>query len=402
MNLVVPDLELPTIRHIEIPATEYQRRLGLVQGEMERRGFQLGIGYGTPVMPGDPQYLSGFDPQIENGAFIVSGRGLWIVGGPEGQVQAEDQMKLGDFRIIEEFKLPGVDYVGKKFFPLRAVLEEAAGGKVETVGLLTSPAVMSSEWVDLVSRAAGPNAEFIAAPDILRTARYAKSEIELECHRISNRIATAALQAMLPAVRPGATELAVAARADYVMKTLGAEGTGFATIVLSGARINTIIGRATKKRIETGEPVLLSVSARYEGYCSALGRTVIAGAARPEQTVFLDLGVEAYNLAAERLRAGGPARDVDIAARDYLATADLGDYHTYSVGHGTGLTECQEAEPLGRLSDYVIPRGIAVMVDVGIFGHPVHRGFRFEDSFLINHDGRTERLTDIPMRLDAA
>lgn len=400
----VPEMDrrgLPTIDQVEIPPAEYQRRLRRVQDELRQRDLQVGIGYGTPAMPGDPQYLSGCDPQIENTAFIVSEHGLWVVGGPEGAVQAVDQMKIGAFRILDEFRLPGVDYVGIVFHPLREVLHEAAGARIDTIGVLTSPAVMSVEWRELVRRAAGDEVRVVEVADILRRARYEKSSIELECHRNSNRIANAAFRAALPAVRPGVTELEVAAHADFVLKSLGAEATGFDTIVLSGERINTIIGRASKKRIEQGEPVLISVSARYEGYCSAVGRTLVAGGADVQQVAFLDHGLQAYELAAARLVSGQPARDVDVSARDYLIGVGLGDYHAYSVGHGTGLTECQEAEPCSKLSDYLLPRGIAAMVDVGIFGHPIHHGFRFENSFLIDANGTTECLTDVPMRLYA-
>ena len=398
-STLVGTAALPSITHVGIPAEEYARRLRAVQDALAERGLQVGVGYGTPAMPGDPQYLSGFNPQVEDSAFVVSARGLWLVGGPEGEVQAADQARLGEFRNLEEFKLPGVGYIGKTFVSLRDVLDEAAGEPIRSVGVLTSPAVVSVQWLDLVREAVGGATNVSDASDILRMARYHKSDVELRCMQVSNRIADAALLAMLPLVRPGATELEVAARGDCVIKTLGAQGVGFSTIVLSGQRIDTIIGNASRKRIQDGEPVLLTVSARYNGYCSAIGRTVIAGEASHEQLELLDHGCNAYDLAVERLVAGAPARDGDLAARHHLAGLGLGDYHTYSVGHGSGLTECQEAQPLGANSDYAIPSGIAVMVDVGIFGHPVHHGFRFEDSFAIDHGGRTARLNDVPMRL---
>jgi len=40
-----------------------------------------------------------------------------------------------------------------------------------------------------------------------------------------------------------------------------------------------------------------------------------------------------------------------------------------------------------------------MMIDVGLFGHPRFYGARHEDAFLISHDGKTERLTDLPMRV---
>jgi Xaa-Pro aminopeptidase len=89
---------------------------------------------------------------------------------------------------------------------------------------------------------------------------------------------------------------------------------------------------------------------------------------------------------------------VDLAARNYLGSVGLGHYHAYGVGHGIGLTECLEEKTATQVSDYSFPPGIAMMLDVGIFGHPIFFGARHEDPFLINHDGKTEKLTDLPMK----
>jgi Xaa-Pro dipeptidase len=144
---------------------------------------------------------------------------------------------------------------------------------------------------------------------------------------------------------------------------------------------------------------MLGVSPRFEGYTSAMGRTVVAGGASPEQAAFLDHGIHAHELAITQLVAGKPAREVDLAARRYLTSVGLGQYHTYGVGHGIGFTECLEGKTATQSSDYDLPTGIAIMIDVGLFGHPLFYGARHEDPFLISHDGKTERLSDLPMKV---
>ena len=228
---------------------------------------------------------------------------------------------------------------------------------------------------------------------------YRKSPAELQMFRISCRIATEAMRAMLEALEPGKRELEVAAHADFVLKSRGAYGFGFDTMVCAGPRINTIIGRASNRVIEEGDMVMLGVSPRYEGYTAALGRAVVAGKASREQAEFLEHGIRAQALAEEALVAGQPARNVDLAARNYLNSVGIGQYHAYGVGHGIGLTECLEERTATQVSDYLLPAGIAMMLDVGIFGHPVHYGARHEDPYLITHDGKTERLTDLPMKV---
>ncbi len=229
--------------------------------------------------------------------------------------------------------------------------------------------------------------------------RYRKSPEELALFRVASRIATDAMRAMLDAVRPGVRELEVAAEGDRVMKAAGAYGYGYDTIVCAAERIDTIIGRATNRVIRDGDVVMLGAAPRYEGYTSSLGRTVVAGTASPAQEQFLDQGVEALERAARELRAGGPAARVDLAAREYLETVGLARYHAYGVGHGIGLSECLEWRTATRVSDYDFPAGIAMELDVGIFGHPQFHGARHEDPFIIDHEGVTHRLTDLPMRV---
>ena len=218
-------------------------------------------------------------------------------------------------------------------------------------------------------------------------------------YRIASGIATEAMRRLLDRVRPGLRELELASEADHVMKQMGAYSYGFDTMVCSGPRINTIIGRSSNRVIKDGEIVMLGVSPRYEGYTSALGRTVVAGTASPEQREFLDHGIEGYARAAEAFRAGQPARAVDAAARDYLTSVGLGPYHTYGVGHGIGFTECLEGKTATSSSDYDLPVGVAMMLDVGLFGVPKHFGARHENPHMIDHDGQARVLTDLPMKV---
>jgi len=132
---------------------------------------------------------------------------------------------------------------------------------------------------------------------------------------------------------------------------------------------------------------------------SSLGRTVVAGTPSPEQREFLDHGIEGYERAATEFRLGGPAKLIDGAAREYLTGVGLGRYHTYGVGHGIGFTECLEGKTATSASDYDLPSGIAMMLDVGLFGVPKHFGARHENPHMIDHDGRAEVLTDLPMKV---
>jgi Xaa-Pro aminopeptidase len=69
----------------------------------------------------------------------------------------------------------------------------------------------------------------------------------------------------------------------------------------------------------------------------------------------------------------------------------------YGVGHGIGLSECLEEKTATAVSDYEIPTGISMMLDIGLFHHPTFHGSRHEDPYLVDQNGQVERLTDLPV-----
>lgn len=382
-----------------ISSAEFERRIANVQSLLKEQGLDVGLAYATEHMPGDVQYLTGYDPHLENAALLVLPDSVVAMGGAEGAAMFEDSARAGVWRNLTLFEIPFQDYGDTKFWAPGEILNDVLGYIPEKIGLLSAGNVVTREMLSLIQEGADKSIEFVDVSGIMAKLRYQKSPAELELHRVSSDIATEAMKAVLENLKPGMRELELAAHADFVMKQRGAYGYGFDTIVCSGPRINTIIGRATNRVIQDGDMVMLGVSPRYEGYTSALGRAVVAGGANREQAAFLDHGIRAYELASAELIAGRPARNVDLAARNYLSSVGLGTFHAYGVGHGIGLTECLEEKTATQMSDYELPNGITMMIDVGIFGHPSFYGARHEDPYLINHEGHTEKLTSLPMKV---
>jgi Xaa-Pro aminopeptidase len=381
-----------------IPDQEYEERAKKVRGALAQEGLEVAIAYATEHMPGDVQYLTGYDPHLENVALLVTPDRTIALGGAEGEKMFEDGARFGEWRNLTLFEIPFQDYGETKFWSLPEVLKDVLGTIPREIGMLSAANVMSAEMKELI-RQIDNKIKLRDVNHILAKARYEKSAPELEMYRIASGIATEAMRAILELVRPGLRELEVAAEADRVMKQMGAYSYGFDTMVCSGPRIDTIIGRSSNRVIQEGELVMLGVSPRYEGYTSALGRTVVAGTPSPKQREFLDRGIEGYERAAKEFRLGGPAKLIDGAAREYLTSVGLGRYHTYGVGHGIGFTECLEGKTATSASDYDLPSGIAMMLDVGLFGVPKHFGARHENPHMIDHDGRATVLTDLPMKV---
>jgi Xaa-Pro aminopeptidase len=373
---------------------EFEGRLARLRAALDRAGVPVGVAAANQALPGDVQWITGYDPHLETAAVVVSAKEVIAIGGPEGEAMFEDWAFMGSWRNLDAYKIPGQHYEGLRFATLAEVLEDAVGTMPQTVGLLSKPAVMTWEIMSELQRLGIQTTE---NSDILGTLRYEKTELELALHRRASIVATQAMRAMIATVAPGVTELEVAAAGDAELKRAGAYTTGFDTIVCAGERIATIIGRASRRPIGDGELVMLGVAPRWEGYTSALGRTVVAGSATADQREFLENGARALERAGEALAAGVEAREIHAAANRSLAESGLDRYHAYGVGHGIGLSECLEERTATAVSDYRVPPGITMMLDVGLYGHPQHVGARHEDPFLVTHAGQVERLTDLPV-----
>ncbi len=389
----------------KIPKSEYESRVKILQEILDNRGIDVGIAFGNELRPGDTGWLTGYDPQIESTAVVLGKKGVFVLGGPEGEAYAKETMMVGNFVNVLEFKIPEEDYPGYEFTPLNQILFDAAGTEPKKIGILTLSSIFPLEIFQLLKQI--PNAEIIDASDILLDCRYQKSPLELEMMSIAARISTYAMKAMIAAVRPGIRELEVAACADYVMKTMGADRIGINTIVCSGWRAPNVIGRASNKVIQDGEMVVLTVSARYDGLASCIGRTVIAGEAHQDQLELIDIATEAYEKGIEAIGYGKPACEVDRTVRSILDP--LGLSPLYSLVHGIGWTEAMEGKGAAtQHSTWKFPKGVALMVDLGIFGRSFknlskkYMGLRIENPFIIDHEGNTKCLTvNLPLKCEA-
>lgn len=385
----------------KIPHNEFVSRIERMRAELRKRGLDAGFAFGNELRPGDTGWLTGYDPQIESTAVIVGSKKVFVLGGPEGKAYAEEMMEVGEYRCLTEFKIPDEDYPGYEFSNLRSLLKEASCN-VKKIGVLTLGSVLPCEIFELLKDS---GTGVVDASDILLRWRYIKSETEQEMMRIAARITTYGMLALLKSLEVGKRETQVAANADYVMKRMGADRIGFTAIVCSGERASNVIGRASNKVIKKGELVVLGASARYAGLASAIGRTVVAGG-KPTgaQKELIEHGTRALELSVEKLKYGAPAREVDLASRRYLRSKGLEPM--YSEVHNIGWTECMEGFGAAtQYADYNFPKNISVELDVGVFGRnykgiPAKKlGFRIEDPYLINSKGKTERLTDLPMRV---
>jgi len=239
----------------------------------------------------------------------------------------------------------------------------------------------------------------IPAPPILAQMRRLKNDDELAAMSRAIRVAEDAFKATLLTIRPGQTELEMAARLEYEMKRRGASGPAFNTICAEGpnaAKPHAVPGnRKTRK----GSAILFDWGARVGGYNSDLTRMVFVGSIPPKIGEIYRIALEAQQAAIAAIRPGRKMCDVDGVARKIITDAGYGKQFTHGLGHGLGL-EVHEAPSLSWRSKEELVPGMVVTVEPGIY-LPGIGGVRIEDDVLVTSRGHRV-LTHLNKSLESA
>ncbi len=232
--------------------------------------------------------------------------------------------------------------------------------------------------------------------DLVETLRVQKDAGEIAHIERAIAIAQRALEATLPKIRAGLTEMQAAGLLEHALRDAGSEGYPFATIVASGPRSALPHAQAAHRVLERGDWVLIDFGAISEGYCADITRTVVLGRASDEQREVYGIVREANERASGALRVGMAGMAADALAREYIDARGFGEAFGHSLGHGIGL-EVHEAPRLARTAEALLPSGAVVTIEPGIY-RPGWGGVRIEDNVLLLDSG-PRVLTSFPRDL---
>ncbi len=236
----------------------------------------------------------------------------------------------------------------------------------------------------------GTQVRWVSGGDAIERLRAVKDAGELALMREVATLISEVFAAVLPEIRPGISEISLAAEIEYAIKKMGGSGPSFETIVASGARSAWAHARPTSKQLRKNELVVLDHGAILRGYCSDLTRTVFLGRAPTKIRRLYEAVLEAQGAAREAIRPGVKAGAVDAAARGTLKRLKLAQYFTHSTGHGLGI-EVHEMPRLGRGEETVLEEGMVVTIEPGVYIEGLG-GIRIEDDVVVTSKG-AEDLT---------
>jgi Xaa-Pro aminopeptidase len=200
------------------------------------------------------------------------------------------------------------------------------------------------------------------------------------------RVADAALEELLPLLRPGVSELEMSVELDYRMKRAGAEDVSFDTMVLFGARASQ--PHATPRQdviLMHGDFILSDFGAVRGGYRSDTTRTFVCGAVADEQRRAYDAVLRAQLACVDMIGPGVNGSEISARAADIIRDAGFPPFE-HGIGHGVGL-EIHEPPFLRHNTDTILEPGMIVTIEPGTY-IPGWGGIRIEDTVLVTDDGR--------------
>ena len=228
-----------------------------------------------------------------------------------------------------------------------------------------------------------PGASFTPASAVTRQLRMRKDPEEVEALAQAAAAIDSVVES-LPGLRwAGRSEQALARDIEQAIRDTHDESC-FA-IVASGPNGASPHHVATDRVIGPGDPVVVDIGGRLDGYCSDTTRTLVVGeppAGFPELYALL----QAAQLAGcAAVAPGRPAAAVDAACREVIAAAGHGEYFIHRTGHGIGLEEHEDPYIVAG-NDEPLEPGMAFSVEPGIYLQGRH-GARIEDIVVCTEDG---------------
>ena len=361
-------------------------RLARLRARFEAAGIEAYFGLRREHM----RYLTGFT--LADGEEKVAGTsGQFLVGA--------DVVVLADSRyaIQARREAPGSRIVDGPRDLATAWAGLAASVGARRVGV-EAALLPYAAWRRL--EAAAPDVELVPVEGWVEEDRAIKEPAELERVAAACAVADRALAALLPRVRPGATEHDLALELEWLMRTGGAEAVAFEPTCLVGANAALPHGAPSDAEVRAGAVVLFDFGAQVGGYRSDMTRTLFVGEPAERDLAVFHLVARAQAAAIAEVEAcveGELAlpsgRDLDGVARRLIDADGRWPAYAHGLGHGIGLQTHEQPSLSAQALDSPLPSPTVFSVEPGIYLEG-ETGVRIEDLLLLDAAAsRVERLT---------
>lgn len=249
------------------------------------------------------------------------------------------------------------------------------------------------KFLDLSKNYSG---ELVPTEGLVESLRQIKEKEEETFLKKAFSIADNAFAELMKVIKPGLTEVEVAAKLEFLMKSQGSSMPSFDTIIASGPNSACPHHQPTDRVLKKGEMVKIDFGATYMGYHSDMTRTVFLGKATKQFKKIYEIVFEAQSKAIAFAKIGIKCSDVDAVAREVIAKAGYGENFGHGLGHSLGL-DIHESPSLSASCNDIIKENHIFTFEPGIY-LPGWGGIRIEDVYMIKKS-KLVRYTNTPNEL---
>lgn len=218
---------------------------------------------------------------------------------------------------------------------VRQVLREK-GVQGGGLGIEAQSYVLPHAFGQTLAVAVAP-AALVDATELLGDLRLIKSPAELALLREAAAYAEAGLAAAQRSLKPGMTEIALAAEIEGAMRRAGSDYWAIPTELASGWR--TPGGHATPrpKTIEPGDLLHVEFAGVAQRYHATALQTLSLGDPGSQARALYDLGLASLRAGLAEIRPGAPVAAVEEASLEPLRKAGLEGAAMMRFGYGIGI-----------------------------------------------------------------
>ena len=308
-------------------------------------------------------------------------------------VTQHDAILATDFRYTAQAKSQAPDY---KLFTITNdtsdwFLQLVSGLNIKRLGFEAEDITFSRQrrLSDILKKSKS-QLEFVPIAGMVESLRAIKEPEEIELITKAAEISDAAMGYFQDKIHTGMTEEEAAWEIEKFMRENGSETVPFDVIVGSGPNSAFPHAKPSTRAIQAGEPVVIDIGARVEGYSSDLSRTICLGNADDKFKKMYDTVLGAQAAAIALLKEGMSGGEADQIARIVIEEAGCGAAFGHGLGHGVGLAP-HELPRLGSNSSEKLANNMVFTIEPGIYLEG-WGGVRIEDLFIME-EGKVKQIS---------
>jgi Xaa-Pro dipeptidase len=250
-----------------------------------------------------------------------------------------------------------------------------------------------------------PGAEIVFTKSFIHELVVIKSAPELDCVRKAGQLCQHAIEAMVAAAKPGATESDLRGAAGAAIM----QGGGDVDFLIIGATpmANPAMffgnPRPSERRLAKGDIIIMELAAGYRGYTAQIGSPICVG--EPTEMVkkfWHEITLPGYRRIVAEIRPGNPIDNVRVAAkffRDMGVQSRPTQIHGIDIVTATPHVFAERTE--AREDDKVFKPGMVTMAEPNPITADGLFGIFLGHTFIVTESGH-EVVDDFPLELVVA